>query len=181
MSEGIIPRLEAIEVDEQDRRAQSLALRAGERLAQSVDDQCAVRQSGERVVERAVFERGFGAAAIGDVADVRHDALHGGFVQEVRGPQLEPSPSTVRVPAAEFDRMFLSGIADDRIEVRDAQRVIFGMDESEQIPTDEIVGAVAEDMFQSRADVRRTGARIDDDDDVGRVPNQRAKSLRRPA
>ena len=58
--ERVVHRLEPVEIDEQHRGAETVAARAGERLAQAVDHQRAVRQAGERVVQRTVFECLFG-------------------------------------------------------------------------------------------------------------------------
>ena len=71
VTERIVDRLEAVEVDEQHRRAQAVTARALANvwLSRSID-QRAVRQTGERVVQRPVFEGLLGGAAFGDVAHV---------------------------------------------------------------------------------------------------------------
>ena len=181
VSERVVHRLEPVEVDEQHRGAQPVPPRAREGLAQAVDDERPVREAGERVVQGAIFERLFGGAPIGDVAHVRHDALDGGLVEQVRGAEVEPSPATVGMPPAHLDRVLLGRIRDHTVEMGVAHRSIVGVHEIEQVAPDEIVRAVAEDVLQRGADVRRARRGVDDDDDVGGVPHERPEPLRCPA
>ena len=132
-----------------------MAARARERLTEAVDHQGAVRQAGERVVQRPVFERLLGRAPIGDIAHVRHDALHRGLVQKVRRQHLEPTPVAVGVPAADFDLVLARWIADDGFEVRGTHRPVLGVNEVQKPTTDEIARSVTEDVFDRGADVRR--------------------------
>ena len=101
-----------------------------------------------------------------------------GLVQEVDRAQLEPPPAAVGVPPPHLDRVLTCRIGDDRLEVRCAHRAVLGMDEPEEVAADEILGPVAEDVFERGADVGRARLAVDDDDDVGRVADQRAEPFR---
>ncbi len=58
VAEAVVDDLEAVEVEEQHRRADGgvVALRAPDRLVEAVDEQDAVRQAGEVVVQRVVLQ-----------------------------------------------------------------------------------------------------------------------------
>ena len=69
VAERVVDELEAVEVEEQDRRGGGRvgALGAADRLVEPVEEQHAVRQAGERVVQRVVLEALLGPLAVGDV------------------------------------------------------------------------------------------------------------------
>ncbi len=102
VTEAVVDALEAIEVDEVDG-GDGRAVAARERLAQAVAEQRAVREAGERVVQREPLELGLHPLA---VADVEKDAVeerrlrvltcsahHGHLVPD-------PAPGAVRVAQA---------------------------------------------------------------------------------
>ncbi len=72
VAERIVDVLEAVEVDEQQRQARAAALGLGDRLAQAVGEQQAVRQARQVVARRQVFDVALGALALGDVVDAGH-------------------------------------------------------------------------------------------------------------
>ena len=76
VAEAVVDDLEAVEVEEQHGRAALgvMALGAPDRLVQAVQEQDAVGQAGERVVERVVLQAALGLAAVGDVGDRADDA-----------------------------------------------------------------------------------------------------------
>ena len=51
-----------------------MAAGAADRLVEAVEEQHAVRQAGERVVQRVVLEPALGLAAVGDVGERADDA-----------------------------------------------------------------------------------------------------------
>ena len=67
VAEAVVDDLEAVQVQEEHRGAalRMAALRAPDRLVQAVEEQDAVREAGERVVERVVLEAALGLAAVG--------------------------------------------------------------------------------------------------------------------
>jgi len=50
VTQGIVDRLEIVEIDEQRRERHLVAAGANQRLIDTVEDQCPVRQPGQRVV-----------------------------------------------------------------------------------------------------------------------------------
>ena len=76
VAERVVDDLEAVEVQEQHRGAALgvVALGAADRLVEAVHEQHAVREAGQRVVERVVLEAVLGLAAVGDVGDAADDA-----------------------------------------------------------------------------------------------------------
>ena len=67
--ERVVDELEAVEVEEEDRGRGGRvgALGAPDRLVEPVQEQHAVREAGERVVQRVVLEALLGPLAVGDV------------------------------------------------------------------------------------------------------------------
>ena len=69
MPEAVVHDLEVVDVEEHDRDP-VLAVALGEHAAQPVDEQQAVRQAGERVVDRLVREELAARALLGHVLDL---------------------------------------------------------------------------------------------------------------
>ena len=69
VAERVVDELEAVEVQEQDGRggARVGALGAADRLVEAVEEQHAVGQAGERVVQRVVLQALLGLLAVRDV------------------------------------------------------------------------------------------------------------------
>ena len=68
MAEGIVQRLEIIEVNEQQTAEQSAPPAGSERLTQAVVEQTAIRQAGQRVMERHLAHLRFHLHAFRDIA-----------------------------------------------------------------------------------------------------------------
>ena len=76
VAETVVDELEAVEVEEEHGDAAVGAIGTGQRVRQTVDEQQAVGEAGEVVVERLVRERVLGALAVGDVAHL-HEVVAG--------------------------------------------------------------------------------------------------------
>src|SRR5687767_3483750 len=75
MTQTIVDRLEAIQVDEEHGKAMStIALGSTERLCQSIEEQGAVRQPCERVMQRLMREQCSGMFALGNILGDTEDA-----------------------------------------------------------------------------------------------------------
>ena len=72
--EGVVDELEAVDVEEADRGAGA----ARERLAQTVEQEAAVRQAGQRVVDGLVLEQRGRAALARDVLQLADEVRGGG-------------------------------------------------------------------------------------------------------
>ena len=56
VAEAVVDELEAVEVEEQDRRQRAVARQPGQGVLEPVEEQRPVRQAGERVVQRAMAD-----------------------------------------------------------------------------------------------------------------------------
>ena len=73
VAERVVDVLEAIEVEQKDAKHRLVAARAEQRLPQTVAEQRAVGQSGQRIVQRLVLQRVGVRLALGDVAHCRDE------------------------------------------------------------------------------------------------------------
>ena len=90
VSEAVVDELEPVEVQEQDGKGRRPPVETSERVREAVDDQSAVRQSGERVVHRQESQSRLGARAIdrdgGDVGPAFEQRPLGRSGRHRRGP-----------------------------------------------------------------------------------------------
>jgi hypothetical protein len=68
VAQRVVDDLEAVEVEKDDGHPALAPARAAQRLAEAVEEQRAIGQPGEPVVQGAVGELQLGALALGDVA-----------------------------------------------------------------------------------------------------------------
>ena len=103
VAEGVVDRLEVVEVEEDDREPAAVATGAGDGVADALAEQRAVGEAGDGVVEGLVGELVLEGLALGDVAAVEHDAADVLVVQQVRVEDLELArlPSRWRSEALE--------------------------------------------------------------------------------
>jgi hypothetical protein len=102
VAERVVDLLEMVEVEHEQRDLLARAAVAVQRLPEPVLKQCAVRQAGERIVQRLVLGGGFALLDLGDEVGDRleeegHDEDHGHGRRERhrpdRGKQLSPGPA----------------------------------------------------------------------------------------
>ena len=101
VAEAVVDRLEVVEVEEQQGDVVPAAPRTLERVLDAVQQQRAVRQPGERVVECLVRELVLEHAALGHVVRGQHDAVHRLLVQEVAEDSTPPCENRRRHAAGE--------------------------------------------------------------------------------
>ena len=77
VAERVVDRLEAVEVEHEDRDVDALALPAGQRVGEPVERERAVGQAGERVVQRGVARDLLLAVALDGDDDQRRDGGRG--------------------------------------------------------------------------------------------------------
>ena len=96
--EAVVDDLEAVEVEEQHRRAALgvVALGAPDRLVEAVDEQHAVREAGERVVQRVVLQAALGLAAVGDVGGGADDRASRGRCSSRTAVAAREHPAVAR-------------------------------------------------------------------------------------
>ena len=103
MPEAVVDDLEAVEVEEQHARRPRAPAEAEERLAEAVEEQRAVRQPGQRVVEGLVLESVLRRGPLDRDGGERGDALDerdlGGVGPGSRAPWMLSTPCRLRVRA----------------------------------------------------------------------------------
>ena len=77
MTERVIDRLEAVEIEHQQGERLAAALRAIERLLHALAEQRAVGKAGQFVMRRHFGDARLGALALGDVGEGAHHAAVG--------------------------------------------------------------------------------------------------------
>ena len=97
VAEAVVDRLEVVEVEEDDRDAVLLAAVARDGVAHALDEQRAVGEVGDRVVEGLVGELLLEGLALADVAAVEHDPADGVVLEQVRVQDLELAQRRRRV------------------------------------------------------------------------------------
>ena len=73
VTERVVDDLEAVEIEHQDRHVDAFTPATGQRVGETVERQRAVRQAGERVVQRGVSSRLFLGVALDGDDDQRRD------------------------------------------------------------------------------------------------------------
>ena len=141
MAQRVVDLLEVVEVDEQDREALVLRVAGVQRVLEAVDEQGAVREPGEHVVERAVRELLLERDTVGHVARVHDDAADGGIVEQVGVPVLDVAVAAVAVaPAHEHRAVGRAGALEQADELGPAPLAVVGMDDVERVRAGQRLG-----------------------------------------
>ncbi len=173
MAEAVVDVLEVVDVQEQDGHGQLAAALGDEGVLDAVAEQRAVRQAGERVVERLVLEFGLERLALADIADVEHDPLDRLLAEQVRREHLHLAPALARVPTPELGgdglpRGCRGGCCEHRVDAR----CVVAVDEFRHRPPDHLLGCVAERRLDRRARELERPVGIHDADHVRGVADQ---------
>ena len=88
----------------------------GDGPTQPIEEERAIGEAGQRVMERLVRQLLFGLLIILDVVDVGDDPTDGWIVEEVREVQFDPAPRAVTVPDPDLDREAGTGRGEGRRE-----------------------------------------------------------------
>ena len=83
VAEAVVDALEPVEIEEQHRQRRGPPARAADRDVQAVEEQDAVRQAGQRIVDRLVGEPGRRALALDRVADRPAQGIGVGRLEQV--------------------------------------------------------------------------------------------------
>ena len=151
--QGVVDRLEVVEVEEQDRDREGGAQLARQRVFDAVAEQRAVGQLGQRIVEGPVAQLLLERAALADIAERDDDGLHLGRVEQVGAqglheelgavPPFQPPVGPGALPRT------LHGLREQR---RHLAEVVW-VHEGGQPAADQLVGVAAE--RPARRGVRR--------------------------
>ena len=105
MAEAVVDRLEVVEVDEHDAHRRALLRAPRQCVRDAVGEEGAVREPGDRVVERLVGELALERLALADVARVQDDAADVLVVDQVGVPDLELELGAVAVHQRALERV----------------------------------------------------------------------------
>jgi hypothetical protein len=108
--EGVVDRLEVVEVDQQQFHPAAAAQVAGDRLVHPVAEQRPVGQPGERVLERLAGQLTLQGFLRAHVTDGQHDRADVRVVQPVAAGDVHVDPPAVGVPAARVDPVGVAGL-----------------------------------------------------------------------
>ena len=176
VTEGVVDRLEVVEVHEQHGDRLVLPRLTLEGVRDAVVEQRPVRERRHRVVEGLVGELLLELLALGHVAGVQHDALHVRVVQQVRAQRLGVHVLAVAAPDAELDEAGVPlGIADRRQELQHPGHVV-GVDQVGEPRALDCARVEAEHPSRRRARVGHGRVGVDHADHVGRVAHERGEA-----
>ena len=169
-ADRIVDFLEAVNIDEEHGAGLSwVALGAGEAGLESLEEEAAVGQAGEGIVEQVVLELLLGADALGNVAvddDQLVDLALG--AADGAGGGLEDEPGPVAMADAVLELFANAGAASLARGFEDAKAVV-GVDLLEGGGFAEVGGRVAEDAFVGGAVVEAASLGVDQGNHVGGV------------
>ena len=168
MTEALVDDLEVVEVHEEHADVVAAAFGAGERVLDPVDEQCPVRQVGQRVVQRQSPHLGVELLALGDVAHGEHQSADTGDTPHVGGDDLEVAPAPVCMAHMPFDD---GGRGPVDQQHRELLRVV-GLEEIRQGSTVQGARWEPQHPFGRWRLVAHDTRSVDDHDGVGRVVDQ---------
>ncbi len=174
--ERVVHVLEVVEVDHQDRQPVLRAPRERDRVLDAVAEQAAVREQGQRVVERELAQLVLERLALGHVAQVEREPLDGGVVQQVAADALRDE-ALVLGADGQLDRPDRDAVrrGDLGEEARDPLAVGLAPDLG-QPAADEVVVPQPEGALHGRRGVLDAPVGAHDHDGVGGVADQRREA-----
>ena len=150
---------------------------AGEGLSKAVEEEGPVREPGQGVVEGLLEHGLLGGLALVDVADVQHQAVHGGIVEEVADDAFDPPPCSVGMAHPIFDGGSGVGGRHAGFPGGDHEVEVVGVDEAPPRGAEDRIRVVAEHTLRRRTGVQDLGVAIEQDGDVGRVLHEATEAL----
>ena len=115
--------------------------------------------------------------AVGDVAHVQHESLHGGVVAEVGHGDFGRSACTVGSREFDLDRAAPRRGRHQGMTHALDRRLVFGGKQLEEVATSEVLRPGIEESFGRRADVGEDPGLVENGDHVGAVLDQPAEPL----
>ena len=177
VAQRVVGVLEVVEVDEEGGHRVTGAPCPDQHLVGPVQDQLAVGQSGQRVVQGAVGEELLELLPLGDVADVGDVAGHRGPVELVGDHGLDVAAGAVPPDHAELEdggvRRGLELLAEAQAQVVLVVRV----DVVGGHPADQRQRPVAEQLLDGGREVAEDPLAVDDHGHVRGVLDQRAEAV----
>ena len=172
VTERVVRVLEVVQIDEEDGQRLAGPARPLQHLLGAVQNQLPVRQPRERVVERAVGEKGFELLAFSGVADVHHIAGNRGAIRLVGDDRFDVADRPVPAQHAELERRRHGRRLELAPEQPSDELEVFGVHEVQGAPPDEVRRLVLQQILESRRHVTEITCFAEDHRDVGGVLNQ---------
>ncbi len=176
MPEAVVDGLEVVEIDEHDRDQRALADGRTKRVPDTVGEQRAVGEVGDRVVERLMGQLLLERLALADVAAVEHDPLDVLVLEQLGVLHLELEPAAVAMAQRAVERVGLrprtAASGDHRLQ---PGSVGLGEQPVEALVLD-LLDRVAEHTLDRRALVGDDAVLVEHGDQVARVRDERAEA-----
>jgi hypothetical protein len=172
MTKAVVDHLEVIQVEKQQCDHLLGVLGAGQGALQPVEEQGAIGQARERVMERQLAQLLLEDLALGDIAIGDDDAAHGGLIQRVDGHGLAVAPRTIRPrdPQLGADRRARLGQHVGQMGAR--RRAIIRVDEGQHACSEQAFGLEAPDTIGGWTDIADRADVVQDGDDVRGILHQ---------
>ena len=179
VSQAVVDGLEVVDVDEQDGHPQERPPRPLERVRDAVEEQRAVRERRERVVEGLMRELLLELASLRHVMARDDEPAHAGIGEEVADNGLEPAPRTVSPARAELERA-VAGRARRSVERGLDRRTLLGVEKLGELGADQLLRLEPEHGLHRRGQVGELTLVVEDGDQVGRVLDERPEARLTP-
>ena len=179
VAEAVVDRLEVVEVHEDHGEPAALAPGPRDRVPHPLDEQRAVGEVGDRIVEGLVCELLLERLALAHVAAVEHDAVDVLVVEQIRVEHLELADLAVLVAEAALERLRAGGVRRGIGQDMRQTALLAGLQEPLEAGADELLGRVAEDPLDRRALVDDQPGRVEDRDEVARRAGRASRSAPR--
>ncbi len=115
MTQTVVDRLEAVEVEKEEREGSRFA-RTCKGVLEPVAEQQAIGQSGQGVMQGLAPQLLLERDALADVAEVHDDRVHALFLEQVRERRLDVDPRAVSRANSHADRRDHVGLAGELLE-----------------------------------------------------------------
>ena len=179
MTKAIVDGLEVVDVDQrhgQEATGGFLGRSCSEVVGQSVEEQRAVREAGQRIGEGLAPELVLKFTALGHVPAVEHDAAHFRVGQQVASHHLEPAPASIGMPDANLTAVRAGRIRSQPREGGAHPIGVLRMHEVGQRPVRPGLARLAQDRADGGADVARGAVFVHQEHEVGRVLDEGAET-----
>ena len=177
MAEAVVDRLEAVDVDRDDRDAAFDPPGAREGVLEPIHEERAVGQPGQGVVEGLVGELLLELLALGRVARVEDDAADARVGEQVVRDRLEVAPAAIAVAQPELDSPVRAPRLGERLEEGVQPRRVLRVNDVVEVAALQLVGGVAPEALHGGAGVLDPMLAVEDGDRLGRVQHERAEAL----
>jgi hypothetical protein len=176
VSQGIIDRLEVVEVHEQDGHGLEVSLLALQRVGDAIAEQRAIGEVRHRVVERLMRELLLECLAFADISRVEHDPLHVRILQKAGPKRLHEDPRSVGAFHPELEQAGVSIPFTRSHEEGKGEGLVLGVDEIGEPRPLQPVGLVAQYSRGRGARVADRRIGVDHGDHVAGVLHERGES-----